>query len=114
MLGRPLGKLKVYVHAVALGPCVAVRDAFVVRLIAQQTGDQRAIRAVAAAGRGEGAEQRDIRPARRALAQQPPRDAPQPNRAGRVRAARPDHHRAENIEKIHSCSSPLVVCNVNV
>ena len=23
-------------------------------------------------------------------------------------------HRAENIEKIHPCSSPLVVCNVNV
>ena len=90
-------------HARFAGQIKASGDALVVRLKAQQPGNQRAIRAVAAAGCGKRAEQRNRGLARRALAQQPARRAPQPNRARRVRAARPDHHRAENIKQIHLC-----------
>ena len=104
VLGRPLGKLKVYVHAVALGPCVAVRDAFVVRLIAQQTGNQRAIRAVSASRRRKRTKQRNLRALGRPLAQKAARRQPDPNGAGGMRAARPDHNRPQNVKQIHACS----------
>ena len=75
----------------------AIGNAQVIRLHPEQTRDQRAVRAVAAAGQGKAAVQRDVR-VHRPIAEQLARRQTDAHRARRVTAGRADHHRTENVK----------------
>ena len=75
----------------------AVRDAVIVRLHAQQPGDKRPVRAVAAPRGGKTAVKQDLGLGR-LLPQEPPRRAADAHRPRRVAAGRPRHDRAEHIK----------------
>ena len=75
----------------------AFRDAQVVRLHAEQARNQRAVRAVAVAGQGKAAVQRDVG-MHRPVAEQLARRQANAHSAGRVTAGRADHHGPENIK----------------
>ena len=80
-----------------LGNGKAVRDAVIVRLHAQQPGDKRPVRAVAAPRGGKAAVKQDLGLGR-LLPQESPRRAADAHRTRRVAAGRPRHDRAEHIK----------------
>ena len=86
-----------------VGVLAAVADALVIHGHAEQTGDDRAVRAVAAVGIGKGAVQAHAR-ADGLLFQQAARHQTDARRARRVRTGRTDHDRPDNIKQMHRAS----------
>ena len=87
-------------HALFLCQRKAVRQAGIIRAQAQQARHQRPVGAVALAGGGKAAVQADVRLCRH-LAQQLLGRVGDPRGTGGMAGGRPDHHRAQNVEKSH-------------
>ena len=86
-------------HARAVCLIVGVRNAQIVRLHAEQSRKQRAVRAVADAGLGKGTVQADVC-ARHLFAEQRSAHVADARRACCMRTGRADHHRPHHIENI--------------